>query len=172
MKNKWQKKKGNFNGPSRWFVSLEKEETVGNLLIHCSWALPLRHSSLSLMGVSWVQPSLGNDVVVASGRRMKNPQFLMFGRWFLLAMWWCTWKERNCHIVEDKALSHQNFNLYFLRLLDSWSIVGNGKTSGHNDFFVIAPLLYMGGTLLVWSNAYFDYSKKKVTKEREKTCCT
>ena len=144
------KEKGNFNGPSRWFVSLEEEETVGNLLIHYSWALPLWHSSLSLMGVSWVQPSLVNDVVLASRRRTKNPRFLMFGRWFLLPICWCTWKERNCRIVEDKALSQQNFKLYFLRLLDSWSLVGNdGKNFRAQWFLVIAALLYMGGTLLV-----------------------
>ena len=39
----------------------------------------------------------------------------------LLAIWWATWKERNRRIFEDKVLSFQEFKLYFLRLLFSWS---------------------------------------------------
>jgi len=35
-------------------------------------ALSLGHLSLSLMGVSWVQPSSIKDMVAASRRRMKN----------------------------------------------------------------------------------------------------
>jgi len=44
-----------------------------------------------------------------------------------LAILWCTWKERNSRIFEGKALSYQNFKLYFLRLLCSWSLVLKGK---------------------------------------------
>jgi len=39
-----------------------------------------------------------------------------------LAIWWATWKERNRRIFEDKILSFQDFKLYFLRLLYSWSM--------------------------------------------------
>ena len=42
-----------------------------------------------------------------------------------LAIWWATWKERNHRIFEDKALSFQEFKLYFLRLF-SWSSGLNG----------------------------------------------
>ena len=43
-----------------------------------------------------------------------------------LAIWWATWKERNRCIFEDKALSFQEYKLYFLRLLFSWSVGLNG----------------------------------------------
>ena len=51
------------------------------------------------------------------------------GIWKLipLAIWWCTWKERNRRIFEGKALSLQNFKLSFLGLLYSWSLVVNGS---------------------------------------------
>jgi len=43
-----------------------------------------------------------------------------------MAIWWCTWKERNRQIFDDKALSIQDFVLYFLGALYSWSQVLNG----------------------------------------------
>jgi len=74
------------------------------------------------MGVSWVQPSNVRDVVVAWRRRVKKSWIL--GVWSMvpLAIWWATWKERNRRIFEDKALSFQEYKLYFLRLLFSWSV--------------------------------------------------
>ena len=52
-----------------------------------------------------------------------------------LAIWWTTWKERNRRIFDDKALPLQDFKLYFLRLLYSWSVglYGN-KTSNFLAF--------------------------------------
>jgi len=44
-----------------------------------------------------------------------------------LAMWWSTWKERNQWIFEGKGRSYQDFKLYFLRTLYSWSqVLGDG----------------------------------------------
>ena len=40
-----------------------------------------------------------------------------------LAIWWSTWKERNQRIFAGKARSYQDFKLYFLRTLYSWSHV-------------------------------------------------
>jgi len=39
---------------------------------------------------------------------------------------WCTWKERNRWIFDDKASSTQDFKLYFLGTLYSWSQVIDG----------------------------------------------
>jgi len=49
-------------GLSRCLMCLEEEETADDLLIRCCWASYLWHLSLSLMGVSWVQPSLVKDM--------------------------------------------------------------------------------------------------------------
>ena len=54
--------------------------------------------SLSLMGVSWVQPSNMRDVVVAWRRRMKKSWILGVWNMISLAIWWATWKERNLRI--------------------------------------------------------------------------
>jgi len=43
-----------------------------------------------------------------------------------LAIWWAIWKERSQHIFDDKALSFQDFRLYFLRLHYSWNVGLNG----------------------------------------------
>ena len=51
--------------------------------------------SLSLMGVSWVQPSNVKDVLVACRRRMKKSWVLGVWNMVPLAIWWATWKERN-----------------------------------------------------------------------------
>ena len=39
-----------------------------------------------------------------------------------LTIWWATWKERNRRIFDVKVLSFHDFELYFLRLLYSWSV--------------------------------------------------
>ena len=78
------------------------------------------------MGVSWVQSSSVIAVLVAWRRRLKK--CWVHGIWKLvpIAIWWCTWKERNQQIFDDKASSVQDFKLYFLGTLYSWSQVLNG----------------------------------------------
>ena len=73
------------------------------------------------MGVSWVQPFTVKDVLVAWRRRMEK--CFAFGVWKMipLAIWWTEWKERNRRIFEGIDLSFQDFKLYFLRILYSWS---------------------------------------------------
>jgi len=56
---------------------------------------------LSPSGSYWVQPSSVKDVVVAWGRRMKNSGVSCVWKIIPLAIWWCTWKERNHWIFED-----------------------------------------------------------------------
>ena len=46
-----------------------------------------------------------------------------------LAIWRAPWKERNRHIFEDKALSFQDYKLYFLSLLYSLSAWLNGNNN-------------------------------------------
>jgi len=59
---------------------------------------------------------------------MKNTYVSCVCKMIPLAIYWCTWKERNCRIFADNALSYQNFKIYFLRRLYSWSLVlNNGK---------------------------------------------
>jgi len=65
-------------------------------------------------------------MLVTWGRRLKKSE--VHGIWKLvpLAIWWCTWKERNRRIFEGKGSSLQDFKLYFLRMLYSWSQVLDG----------------------------------------------
>ena len=114
-------KRRNFRGPSRCSLCLEEEETADHLLVHCRWASALWDLALSLMGVSWVQPSNVRDVVVAWKRRMQKSWVLEVWNMVPLSIWWTTWKERNRRIFDDIAGSFQEFKLYFLRLLYSWS---------------------------------------------------
>jgi len=55
------------------------------------------------MGISWVKPFNVKDVLVAWRRRLKKGW--VHGIWKLirLAIWWCTWKERNRRIFEGKS---------------------------------------------------------------------
>jgi len=46
-----------------------------------------------------------------------------------LAIWWTTRNERNSRIFEGIDLSFQEFKLYFLRALYSWSDFLNGGTN-------------------------------------------
>ena len=55
-----------------------------------------------------------------------------------LAIWWSTWKERNQRIFEGKASSYQDFKLYFLRTLYSWSqVLGDGTNLNLLNFLLI-----------------------------------
>ena len=83
--------------------------------------------SLTLIGISWVQPSNVRDVVVVWRRRMKKSWILEVWNMAPLPIWWATWKERNRHLFQDEALSFQEYKLYFLRLLFNWSIGLNGN---------------------------------------------
>ena len=51
-----------------------------------------------------------------------------------LAIWWATWKERNLRIFDDKVSLFQDFKLYFLRLLYSWSV----RLSGNKNLTFLA----------------------------------
>ena len=80
-----------------------------------------------------------------------------------LAIWWSTWKERNQRIFAGKAKSYQDFKLYCLRTLYSWShVLGDGTYMKLLDFvdeisiesmrisgYFLVPLLYMGDIPLV-----------------------
>ena len=76
-------KRRNFSGPSRCSMCLEEEETVDHLLVPCRWVSSLWYLSLSLMRITWRQPSNVRYVVVASRRRIKKSWVLQFGVWFL-----------------------------------------------------------------------------------------
>jgi len=122
-------KRRNFSGPrllvDALFVWRRKNLWIISLCVvggfHCF------RVSLSLMGVSWVQPSNVRDVVVAWRRRMKKSWILGVCNMVPLAIWWATWKERNRCIFEDKTLSFKEYKLYCLRLSFSWSIGLNGN---------------------------------------------
>jgi len=116
-----------FSLASRCALCLNEEESIDHLFLHCHWASTLWSLALSLMGVYWLRPSNVKDVLVSWRRRLKK--CWVYGIWRLipLAIWWCTWKERNRRIFEGKALSLQNFKLYFLGLLYSWGHMVNGS---------------------------------------------
>ena len=73
------------------------------------------------MGVAWVKPLKFKDVLVAWRRRMEKCLALCVWKMIPLAIWWTTLKERNIRIFEGIDLSLQDFKLYFLRILCSWS---------------------------------------------------
>ena len=81
------------------------------------------------MGISWVQSSNIKDVLVAWRRRLKKCWVHEIWKLIPIAIWWCTRKERNKRIFDDKALSLQDFKLYFLGTLYRWSQVLNGGST-------------------------------------------
>ena len=113
----------NFSCPSS-YMCLEEEECVNHLLVHCRW-ISRFGIYLSLMEVSWVHPSNGE---IWQWLEEKNEEELVLVIWNMipLAIWWAIQKQRNRCIVQDKALSFQDFKHYFLRLLYSWSVGLNG----------------------------------------------
>ena len=82
-------KRRNFNGPTRCFMCLKKEETVDHFLIHCSWVSSLWHLSLPLMDVRWLQPFSTKDVIVAWRRMMKKSWAGGIWKIIPLAIWCC-----------------------------------------------------------------------------------
>jgi len=112
-----------------------EEESVDHLFVHCKWVSSLWALAFSLIDISWVQSSNVKDVLAAWRRRLKK--CWVHGIWKLIpiAIWWCTWKERNHRIFDDKALSLQDFKLYFLGTLYSWSqVLTGGSTVSLLDF--------------------------------------
>jgi len=73
-----------FNLASRCAMCLEEEESVDHLFLHCQWVSSLWLLSLSLMGVSWVQPSNVKAVLVAWRRRLKKSR--VHGIWKLVPL--------------------------------------------------------------------------------------
>jgi len=129
-------KRRNFCLAGRCVMCFHEEESVDHLFVHCKWVSSLWALAISLMGVSWVQSSNVEDVLVAWRTRLKK--CWVHGIWKLIpiAIWWCTWKERNRWIFDDKALSFQDFKLYFLGTLYSWSqVLNGGSTVSLLDFF-------------------------------------
>ena len=56
-----------------------------------------------------------------------------------LAIWWATWKERNQQIFKAKAMSFQDFKLYLLIMLYSWS---DGLSGNKNlNFFAFVDCI-------------------------------
>ena len=133
--------------PSRCSLCLEEEETADHLLVHCRWVSALWDLALSLTGISWVQPSNFRDVVVAWRRRMKKSWILGVWNMVPLAIWRTTWKERNRRIFDDQALSLQDFKLYFLRLLFSWSV---GLCGNNNLNFLAFVNCIMDESFRAW----------------------
>ena len=88
----------------------------------------------SLMGISWVQSSNVKVVLVAWRGRLKKCWVHGIWKFIPIAIWWCTWNERNRLIFDDKVLSFQDFKLYFLGTLHSWSQVLNGGSKVSTRF--------------------------------------
>jgi len=65
-------KKRNFNLASRCALCLKEEESIDHLFVHYHWVSTLWFLALSLMGISWVQPSKVKDVLVAWRKRLKK----------------------------------------------------------------------------------------------------
>ena len=78
---------------------------------------------------NWVQPRTIKDVLMGWRRRLKRSWLLGIWNMSLLPIWWSTWKDRNRQIFEGKARSYQEFKLYFLRTLYSWSQVLDDGTN-------------------------------------------
>jgi len=161
-----------------------EEESVDHLFVHCKWVSSLWALALFMMGISWIQSSHVKDVLVSWRRRLKK--CWVHGIWKLIpiAIWWCTWKERNRRIFDDKALSFQDFKLYFLGTLYSWSqVLVGGSTVSLLDFvdkimfeslqalwFLYLPLLYMGVTPLVsllYNSCNYLSKKKYISNGKE-----
>lgn len=84
---------------------------------------------LSLIGVSWVQPSNAKDVLVAGRRRMKK----RWGSWSLengsfgYLVGYLDWDKSMNFSQQRYVLSR--FQAYFLRTLYDWNVVLKGNSS-------------------------------------------
>jgi len=65
-------KERNFNLASRYAMCLEEEDLINHVFVHCHWVPLLWFLALSLIEVSWAQPSNVKDVLVAWKRRLKK----------------------------------------------------------------------------------------------------
>ena len=100
------------NEKNLWIISL----CIVGGFFHCGISL-----SLSLMGLVGFNLLIWG-LIVARRRRRKKSWILGVWNMLPLAIWCSTWKERNRHNFEDKVLSFQDYKLYFLRFLYSWSV--------------------------------------------------
>ena len=119
-------KRRNFNLASRCSMCRQEEETIDHLFIHCRCVSGPWHVSFSLLGINWVQP-----YPISDSLEEKDEEMLALGN-----------LEDNSvgHVVEylegeestdfrGEGWSYQEFKLYFLRTLYSWSLVLDDGTN-------------------------------------------
>jgi len=58
-------KRRKFSLASRCAMCFKEKEFVDHLFVHCQWDSSLRSLALSLMGITWVQPSNVKDMLAA-----------------------------------------------------------------------------------------------------------
>ena len=109
-------KRRNFNLASRCPMRGHKEETVDHLFIHCTGVSGLWHLACLLLGVDWVQPHTGREVLMAWRRRLKRGWLQDIWRMIPLAIWWSIWKERNQRIFEARLDLTKSLNFTFCEL--------------------------------------------------------
>ena len=69
------------------------------------------------------------DALVAWTRGVQKSWVSGVWKMILIAIWWTTWKERNQPIFDGKEMFFQDFKVYFLKTLYSWSHVLNDGTN-------------------------------------------
>ena len=87
-----------------------------------------------------------------AGRRSLKKSWIQ-GVWKLtpLAISWSTWKERNGWIFKSKAKPIQDFNVYFLRTLYSWSQVpSHGTMMSFLDMIIVESLRAWEHEVISW----------------------
>ena len=83
-------KRRNFNLASRCAMCLGEEELIDHLFVHCHLVASLWSLALSLMGLSWVQPSSVKEVMFAWRRRLEKCWIQGIWKLVPLTIWWCT----------------------------------------------------------------------------------
>ena len=90
---------------NRYFMCLEKEETINHLLLHCSRTRVLWDLLFTLFGVSWVLPSSVRETLLSWNGFFLGKKHKKAWRAAPLHIFWTVWKARNRLAFKDDILS-------------------------------------------------------------------
>ena len=99
---------------NRCFFGHEKEETIDYLLLHCTKTRVLWELVFSLVGVSWVFPSLVRETLLSCHGLFVGKKHKKVWRVALLHIFWTVWKVRNQMAFDDDMLSIQKLKYFFI----------------------------------------------------------
>jgi hypothetical protein len=102
-----------------WLCETEGE-SVDHLLLHCAAARDLWNAFFARFGLCWVMPRSVKELLASwwtAGCMRSTVVWKMVPHCIL----WCIWRERNNKCSEDSPRTREEFLLFFLVTLFSWT---------------------------------------------------